>query len=95
MASLSTDYPFNATPLLFKADLVADLKSLVTTEPSPVISEATGIPPHVEHCSMLQRLLEMAHETLQILKQQVVDVKQVSYVETHVFILILILLCIY
>ena len=95
MASLSTDHPFNAIPLLFKADLVADLKSPVTTEPSPVISEATGIPPHVEHCSMLQRLLEMAHETLQILKQQVVDVKQVSYVETHVFILILILLCIY
>ena len=83
IASSSTDHPFNAIPLLFNADLVEELKSLVTTEPSQVISEATGIPPHVEHSSMLQCLLEMAHETLQILKRQVVDVKQVSYVETQ------------
>ena len=79
MASLLTNHPFNATLLLSKDDLVDDLKLLVTTEPLPVISEATGIPP------MLNIKLEMAHETLQILKQQVVDVKQVSYIWTHVF----------
>ena len=84
MASLSTNHPFNAIPLLFKADLVDNLKLLITTESSPVILEATGIPPHVEHSYMLQSLLEMAHETLQIMKQQVVDVKQVK-ICTHVF----------
>ena len=75
---LSTDHTFNATPLLFKPDLVDALAPLVTTEPSSVIKEASGIPPHVEHCSMLQCLLEMAHETLDILRNQVVNVKQVS-----------------
>ena len=78
MANLSMDHPFNAIPLLFKPDLVDALAPLVTTEPSSVIKEASGIPPHVEHCSMLQCLLEMAHETLDILRNQVVNVKQVS-----------------
>ena len=90
MDSFSKDHPFNAIPLLFKADLVDELKSLVTTEPSPVIWEASGIPPHVEHSCILQRLLDMAHETLLVLKQKVVDVKQVSYILNHFFIL-----CIY
>ena len=76
-ANLSTDYHFNAIPLLFKPNLVDALKPLMMTEPSSVIKEATCIPPHVEHCSMLQFLLEMAHETLNILRNQVGDVKQV------------------
>ena len=55
------------------------LKELVTTDPSDVIHEATGIPPRVEHCLKLENLLQVSSECLQLLKNQVVDVKQVSH----------------
>ena len=77
MAQLTTDHPFNAVPLIFKPELVAELKKIVTTESSLVIHDATGIPPHVEHSIKLQKLLQIADECLNLLQNHVVDVKQV------------------
>ena len=78
VATTSTDHPFNSIPLIFKNDLAEQLKELVTVKPSDVIEEPTGIPPHAEQCFMLQQVLTTSHETLDLLKNQVVDVKQVS-----------------
>ena len=74
-----TAHPYNNIPLMFKPELVPELKELVTMEPSPVLKEATGIPPHVGQSLKLQKLLEIAGTCLEILKNQVVDFKQVSF----------------
>ena len=77
MSQSGTEHIFNAIPLVFKPELVEELKKLVTIEPSVIIDEATGIPPHVEHCFKLEKLLGVANECLQLLKNQVCDVRQV------------------
>ena len=79
MARKRTDHPFNSIPLMFSPELVVALKLLVTTDPSPVIVEPTGIPPHVETVIKLTNLLEVATECLVMLKNQVLDIKKVSY----------------
>ena len=73
-----TDHPFSCIPLMFNLELVVELKKLLTTKPSSVIKEATGIPPHVEQCLQLQGLLQIETQFLELLKNQVVDIKQVS-----------------
>ena len=83
MAYFSTDHPFNSIPLTFKPDLVAELKELITTETSPVIDEATGIPPHVEHSFRLHKLVEVSNECLQLLRNQIFDVKKVNTYFDH------------
>ena len=65
---------------MFKPYLVSELKVLMTIEPSTVICKTTGIPSHAEHSFMLEGLLKMDHETLEILRNQVVDVKQVKFI---------------
>ena len=79
VARKRTDHPFNSIPLMFTPELVVALKLLVTTDPSPVIVEPTGIPPHVETVIKLSNLLEVATECLVMLKNQVLDIKKVSY----------------
>ena len=87
MARTSTKHPFNAIPLIFKPELVKELKALITIEPSIVIEKPTGIPPHVEHISKIQHVLTVANECLQLLKNQVVDIKQVrNYVSLFLFL---------
>ena len=78
MAASSSDHPFNSLPLMFKPDLVEKLKGLITTEPSVVMEKATGIPPHVEQSAELQRIFNAVNECLTLLRQHVVDIKQVS-----------------
>ena len=78
MANTRTDHPFNAIPLMFCPEIVTELKTIVSIEPSMVISEATGIPPHVEHSIKLHTLLTVENECLSLLERQVDDIKKVS-----------------
>ena len=80
IARIRTDHPFNAIPLMFQPEIVSALKLLITIDvhESTVIEEATGIPPHVEHSIRIQELLGVANECLLILKDQVLDIKNVS-----------------
>ena len=59
--------------------MVNELKALVTTDPSDVIREPTGIPPHLGQSIKLQNLLEIATTCLELLWNQEVDVKQIRY----------------
>ena len=86
VARTRTDHPFNSIPLFFHLEIVDALKEMVTTEPSSVIREATGIPPHVEQSVKMQKLLEIATQCLDLLQQQYGDVKKVI---TCLFIIIL------
>jgi hypothetical protein len=45
-------HPFAAIALLNSPALLRELKALVTINPSPQISTATGIPPHVHHAKL-------------------------------------------
>ena len=56
VAQVSTDHPFNVIPLFFQTQLVNELKQHITTSPSDVVKEASGIPLHVEHSLKLQKL---------------------------------------
>ena len=56
IARTRTDHPFNSIPLMFHLEVVDGLKEMVTTEPSPIIREATGIPPHVIQLAKLELL---------------------------------------
>ena len=75
------DHPFNSIPLLFDTNLVDKLRPLVTTDPSNVIREPTGIPPHVEQGIKLQNLLEIETSCLELLQNQAMDIKQVRIFE--------------
>ena len=65
---------------MFDPDLVSKLKFHVTIEPSYVIFQVIGIHPHAEHSFMIEGLIKMSHETLELLKNQVVDMKQVNFI---------------
>ena len=77
VARASTSHAFNAILLMFRTEIVDAMKPLVPTDPLPVISEATGIPPHVEQSIKLQKLLEVSTSCLELLRNQVTDVKKV------------------
>ena len=80
MGRTRSDHPFNTIPLMFASPKLIDaLTKLVTIEPSIHMKEASGIPPHVEHSIKLQNLLEMAAECITLLKNQVTDIKKVSF----------------
>ena len=81
-----TDHHFNSIPLMFHLEIVDGLKKMVTTEPSPIICEATGIPPHVEQSVKMQKLLKIATRCLYLLQQQYGDVKKII---TFFFIIVL------
>ena len=70
IARTRTNHEFNLIPLMFRPDIVERLKILVTTEPSIVIAEASGIPPHVEHSIKIQLLLTVCNECLTSLKNR-------------------------
>ncbi len=55
-------HPFYNINILQDTQLLADLKKLITTEPSDVISHASGIPPHVTQAKQLQGIREMLEE---------------------------------
>ena len=80
MARTSTDHSFNSISLMFKTQLVEEMKKNVTIKPSSVIKEASGIPPHVKHSLKLQNLLTIVTDCLQTLRTQVIDIKQVSFI---------------
>ena len=86
MSMVRTDHPFNTIPLMFKPDLVSRLKEMVTTNPSFILGEATGIPPHVEQTLKLQNVFNVANECLTLLKQQVADIKSIS---NHLLLILL------
>jgi len=77
IAQTRTDHPFNSIPIVSKPRLVEELTKLISTEPSAMISEATGIPPHVEQSMKLHTLLSVTTECLSLLKNQFSDIKKV------------------
>lgn len=77
MAASSSDHPFKSLPLMFNTELVKRLKELITVEPSVVLDRPTGIPPHVEQLVEMQRIFNVINECLTLLRQHVVDIKQV------------------
>ena len=76
VARSRTNHPYNSIALIFRPELATELKQYVTTKPSAVIQEATGIPPHVEHSLKLKNLLEITSTYLEMLRNQVVDIKK-------------------
>jgi len=56
-------HPFAALPLLNNAELLQRLKPLVVLDPIGQIQNATGIPPHIEHCILTRDVLETCKRT--------------------------------
>jgi hypothetical protein len=69
-------HPFAGIPLLNDPALLRDLKELVTIEPSPHVSTATGIPPHVHHAKLTTSCLELCRLTLTEVKSMATDLKK-------------------
>ena len=89
IAQLLTNHHFRGITLIFKPELVAALKTKVTTKPSSVIKNATGIPTHVENSLNLQNLLSVANESLTLLRKQVLDIKKGSLISNIYYVLLL------
>ena len=68
-------HPFAAIALLNSPALLQELKALVTINPSPQISTATGIPPHVHHAKLTTACLEHCKLTLTEVRSMALDVK--------------------
>ena len=63
MSSKIPGHPFLSIPILQDAELLADLKKLVTIEPSPVIPCPTGIPPHSAMLKEVHAIKEIVEES--------------------------------
>ena len=52
-------HAFNRLPILHDRPLLEELKKLVTLEPTEgVMTESTGIPPHVNHSRVLKLVID-------------------------------------
>ena len=69
-------HPVAGIPLINNPALLRDLKELVTIEPSPQISIATGIPPHVHHAKLTTSCLELCKSTRTEVRSMSTDVKK-------------------
>lgn len=54
----------NQLPILQHPELIRRLKGKVTTEPGSTFSQPTGIPPHINHAILLDKLLSVTSDTL-------------------------------
>ena len=70
-------HPFSALPLLQSPNqLRRRLKTKVTIKPTTLLSNATGVPPHVKQLSLMTSLLELCQTTIVRLDQQADVVRQ-------------------
>ena len=53
-------HPFLNIPLLNDANLLEELKELVTLEPTYTVKFATGVPPHVSHMKAIKQVLNVS-----------------------------------
>jgi hypothetical protein len=72
-------HPFSAVPLLQKPELLCRLKSKVTLEPTPLMSKATGVPPHVKQLSLMMDLLRLCQTTLIKVNEQTDVLRQTIF----------------
>lgn len=63
-------HPFSTLPILQQPELLRKLKGKVTLDPTPSLSQATGIPPHVKQLNMLTSLLKLCERTLLKIDEQ-------------------------
>ena len=68
-------FPFSGLALLRSPDLIICLRKLITTDSSPIILQATGITPHVEHTQMLNIVLEKVTTLTQMMLTYTEEVK--------------------
>jgi len=76
IAAKNPGHPFSAVPLLQNPDLLGRLKTKVTVEPTPLLSKATGVPPHVKQLSLMTALLQLCQTTLLKVSDQAEIVRQ-------------------
>jgi hypothetical protein len=62
-SGLHRGHPFAAIPLLQNPELLRRMKEKVTIEPTPTMSKATGVPPHVMQLNLMTSLLELCQTT--------------------------------
>ncbi len=57
---MNPGHDFSKLAILHDPQLIAELKPLVTTEPTPgIMTMATGIPPHIELANQVQKVLDV------------------------------------
>ena len=69
-SALHRGHPFGAIPLLQNPELLRRMKEKVTIEPTPSMSKATGVPPHVMQLNLMTSLLELCQTTLLRINEQ-------------------------
>jgi hypothetical protein len=67
-------HQFAGIPLLHRADLLDELKGLVSME-EDMTMKATGIPPHVKQAETLKEILKLTQDTLKLIMSQTEDIK--------------------
>jgi hypothetical protein len=68
-------HDFSKLSILHDHELMLNLKQLVTTEPTPgIMTVATGIPPHIELASQVQKILDITTNLLQSFGAQTNDI---------------------
>lgn len=68
--SKNPSHPFSTLSLFQYPELVQQLSSKVTTEVTPSMPLATGIPPHIEHQKTLVKLLDCVEELKGLMEKQ-------------------------
>jgi hypothetical protein len=66
---------FAGIPLLNRADLLDELKGLLSLEEDMTMMKATGIPPHVKQAETLKEILKLTQDTLKLIMNQTEDIK--------------------
>ena len=74
-AANNPEHPFNQLPLLQCPELINELSPLVSTKPSEQLSAATGIPPHVNQASILEKIVQTTDQVLQKLLNMTTELK--------------------
>jgi hypothetical protein len=67
-------HKFAGIPLLHRADLLYELKGLISLE-EDMTMKATGIPPHVRQAETLKEILKLTQDTLKMIMNQTEDIK--------------------
>ena len=69
-------HAFGSIAILHDADLLANLKMLVTTELGGDMAAVTGIPLHIESANLMKKCVDVCNDTLTTVKEMVQKVQE-------------------
>ena len=75
--SRNSNHSFLKIPMLHNSNLMSQLRSKVSTEPSNVIKRATGIPPHVQAAVTMHKLIAITTDTLEEVRNLTLNMRAV------------------